>query len=99
MFTGLVEVFKDITGYEGQYQIGNRGSVKSLARHPRGKAVNSKIEPKIRLSIEDINQIITFKKEGKALKTVSEKFNCDTSQIRRITRGESRNNKYQGGLL
>lgn len=227
MFTGLVEVFKDITGYEGQYQIGNQGSVKSLARRPQGRVapitekllsfkisksgyptlglckgnkktfftihrlvaqhfidnpenkptvnhrdtvktnncvsnlewsthreqmshavdnnllelrgapryspemkqqlqnehsttgisisalsrkygvsertigrvVNGEIEPKTKLSREDVNQIITLRKEGKTLKTISEKFNCGTSQIHRITRGESRNNKYERDSL
>lgn len=32
LFTGLVEVWKDIEGYEGSYQVSSFGRVKSLAR-------------------------------------------------------------------
>lgn len=34
---GIVEVWKDIRGYEGFYQISNLGRIKSLARFRKGK--------------------------------------------------------------
>lgn len=223
MLTELVEVFKDIEGYEGQYQIGNQGSVKSLARHPLGRraplpekllslkisksgyptlglckdnkktfftvhrlaaqhfidntenkptvnhkdgiktnncvsnlewsthqeqmrhavgnnllevrgapkyspemkqqlkdehsltgisisalarkykisertvgrVVSGEIEPKTKLSREDVKSIITLRGEGNTLKSIADSFGCGISQIHRITRGESRNNKYE----
>jgi hypothetical protein len=35
---GLVEMWADIRGYEGRYQVSTLGRVKSLARNRRGKA-------------------------------------------------------------
>ena len=35
--TGIVEVWADIRGYEGRYQVSSLGRVKSLARMRRGK--------------------------------------------------------------
>lgn len=35
--TGIVEIWADIRGYEGKYQVSNLGQVKSLARFRKGK--------------------------------------------------------------
>jgi len=37
LFTGLIETWKDIEGYEGHYQISSFGNVKSLARFRKSK--------------------------------------------------------------
>lgn len=37
LFTGLIEVWKDIEGFEGQYQVSSFGNIKSLARMRIGK--------------------------------------------------------------
>lgn len=37
LFTGLVETWKDIEGYEGHYQVSSFGNVKSLARLRKSK--------------------------------------------------------------
>jgi Mor family transcriptional regulator len=223
MFTTLTETFKDITNYEGQYQIGDQGNVKSLARYPKGRrsplpekllavkmsksgyptlglcrdgkktfftihrlvaqhfienpedkptvnhkdsvktnncatnlewsthqeqmhhavannllevrgtpkyspemkqqlkeeylltsvsiaalsrkykisertisrVVDGEIEPKTKLSRDEVKSIIVLRNEGKTLKSIADKFNCGISQVHRITRGESRNNKYE----
>lgn len=60
-----------------------------------GRIVKGEIEPKTKLSRLDVVSIISLRNEGKTLKSISEKFNCGISQIHRITRGESRNIKYE----
>jgi hypothetical protein len=37
LFTGVVEVWKDVEGYEGSYQVSSFGRIKSLARTRLGK--------------------------------------------------------------
>ncbi len=37
LFTGLIEVWKDIEGYEGNYQVSSFGRVKSVARFRNGR--------------------------------------------------------------
>lgn len=44
---------------------------------------------------ESISEIIELRKQGWTLKRISEKFNCGISQIHRITKGKSRNIKYE----
>lgn len=44
----MVEVWEDIKGYEGLYQISNLGRVKSLGRHRRNHGKLQKVEEKIK---------------------------------------------------
>ena len=43
----MQEIFKDIKGYEGYFQISNRGRVKSLERYRSNNAGLQKVESKI----------------------------------------------------
>lgn len=56
IFTGLVEVWKDIEGYEGAYQISSFGKVKSLARTRLSKGGSIARVPERIMSLKTNNE-------------------------------------------
>ena len=38
------EIWKDVSGYEGLYQISNLGNIKSFKRYKEGKILNPKFD-------------------------------------------------------
>lgn len=57
----MEEIYKDIIGYEGLYQISNYGNIKSLERkHHRGGIKKERIL-KLRIDNDGYNQIILWK--------------------------------------
>jgi hypothetical protein len=61
------EIWKDIEGYEGLYQVSNLGRVKSLERKVNGKWGKMKIKEKILVAVNDKDgyKIVTLCKGGK----------------------------------
>lgn len=66
-----------------------------ISERTAGRIVKGEIEPKTKLSREDVTQIINFRAEGRTLSSISKLFNCGISQIHRITRKESRSLTYE----
>lgn len=48
----------------------------------------------LKLTNEDVGNIIKLRKQNKTLKEIAEIFNCGISQVHRITKGMSRNVEY-----
>lgn len=48
----------------------------------------------LKLTNEDVGNIIKLREQNKTLKEIAEMFNCGISQVHRITKGMSRNVKY-----
>lgn len=49
----------------------------------------------LKLTDDNVVEILSLRKEGWTLKSISEKFGCGISQIHRITKGMSRNVQYE----
>lgn len=62
-----MEVWKDIEGYEGYYQVSNLGRVKSLARNTseKGKNANNKKDTILKGSLTKGYLQVDFRKDGK----------------------------------
>lgn len=60
----MTEIWKDIKGYEGLYQISNLGNIKSFKRYKEGKLLNPKFDKDgyREIGIRDTNGIRTFKR-------------------------------------
>jgi len=69
----------------------------NMSERTAGRCVNSKAytEPLSDLTKSDIEAIISLRKSGATLKAIGEIYSKSTSQIHRITRGESGNVQYE----
>jgi hypothetical protein len=76
-------------------------SVMSLAKtfeiseRTAGRIAKGEIEPKTKLSRDQVKNIIELRKAGLTLKQLSEHFGCGISQVHRITTNKSRNLVYE----
>lgn len=63
----MSEIWKDIKGYEGLYQVSNQGRVKSLARYKKNRSKMQLVEETIRIPNVEKNGYarIDLSKEGK----------------------------------
>jgi hypothetical protein len=67
----------------------------NISERTAGRIVKGEIEPKTKLSRENVIDIINLREEGKTLLSISKLFNCGISQIHRITKKESRSLIYE----
>lgn len=68
------EIWKDIVGYEGIYQISSLGRVKSLSRIKQRKS-------NLKITNEILQKILDLKSQGKSLRFLSNEFKIDRRQI------------------
>jgi len=67
----------------------------NISERTAGRITKGEIEPKTKLSREDVAAIIELRGNGVTLLKISKQFNCGISQIHRITTKQSRNLTYE----
>lgn len=67
----------------------------NISERTAGRIAKGEVEPKTKLSRNDVVRIIKLRQEGATLLKISKQFNCGISQIHRITTNQSRNLTYE----
>lgn len=66
-----------------------------ISERTAGRIVKGQPEREYKIPPDKVPEIISLRESGWTLKKISEKFGCGISQIHRITKGMSRNLKYE----
>jgi DNA invertase Pin-like site-specific DNA recombinase len=91
--TDLQEQWLPIPGFEGRYE-----AIKfNISSRTAGRIVKlQQFDRKgLKIKTEDIQTILQLRESGETLLAISTRFNCGISQIHRITKGMSRNVKFE----
>lgn len=67
----------------------------NISERTAGRIAKGEVEPKTKLSRNDVVRIIKLRQDGVTLLKISKQFNCGISQIHRITTNQSRNLTYE----
>lgn len=86
-----MEIWKDIKGQEGRYQISNTGRLRRMPRYVKGKNGSLRRLPMqmLELTYDEVKKIKRKLEEGEHVLKIAEKFNISRKVVSKIKSGRS----------
>ena len=86
-----MEIWKDIKGQEGRYQISNTGRLRRMPRYVKGKSGSLRRLPMqtLELTYDEVKKIKRKLEEGEHVLKIAEEFNISRKVVSKIKSGRS----------